>query len=264
MEANENLLLRRQIELEQETLNSSATDYDVKFLEAIRKGGGGDTKEAIIIIKASIDLIEDYINAFYKAKGVRGNQAIAKKILKQYYPKPRDLAFIIIKQVLATSLKEINMPLLRFSKSLYNTFMMATKALALKETQPNLYSFYEKKYDKDKARVNSKKVRASKRIKLSGLSDRVKMILSMFIVDVVTKSGCDLISVTKQSNSTLVVNPSDNVKALLLRSKEFFLSKSMVFKPLLYKPRDWTGLSDSGGYYSYPKDIQLIKTRTGS
>lgn len=260
--SNPNLLLRRQIELEQDTLSSSAEKYDRDFLESISKGGGGETKEAIIIIKASIDLVEEYIKKLYKNSGLRGHQGLARKVFKQYYSLPRDLAYLVIKQTLTTLLKETNIPMVRFSKELYGSFNLATKALEMKASSPKLYSYVEKKFEKDLGRQNRKKRQLAKKIQLSGIDANTRIILGTFLVDTVSKSGCDILKLYKQKDGTVMVSVSDNVKALLLRSKEFFLSKSMVFKPLLYKPRDWTGLKGTGGYYSYPDDISLIKTRS--
>jgi DNA-directed RNA polymerase, mitochondrial len=252
--------LKQQIEIEQSTLNYSLEKYDNDFKTTIRQGRVGDTKEATLIIKGNLKLVEDYLDSLYTTKGLKGKQKLAVSVFKDFYKVKKDLAYVIIKNVIALALKTPETPLLRFSKKLFDSFIMTTKVIQLKETDPNYYSYIENRYKDSKSIMDSNKIKASKDYRIEALEkEEVANYVGILLMDIITKSGCDLIEVFRAEGNALMVKPSSNVISILLMSKNYFLTNNIIYKPMVYPPKDWMELKDTGGYYSYPKVTKFIK-----
>jgi len=251
--------LVKQMKLEQEAWNTSLKKYEDYLSRMIENGTLGDSKEAILIIKVTVDTLSKHIKEFFELP-LRGNNKKCQLFLKEVFERPDDVAYVLIKTLLSVLIRE-DLTVLNASKHIIKQFNVYYNVKELKNRSPKLFAYIEYNYkSKGDNEVKKRKRRVARNVIGEGLDGVLSKFLGSICIDLVDKSGCNLIKVYKERDSTIKVGLSDDTKALFLRSRYFFESMLSSFLPLIYPPKDWTEIAGGGGYYTH-KQLSFIKTR---
>lgn len=254
--------LVKQIQLEEETWNVSLNKYDNKLAKLIETGAIQDSKEVILIVKATIDTLSSYIDE-YLSLDLRGNNKKVQMFLKDTFGTADNIAYVIIKTLLSALLKGGATKSLAISKHIVKVMSNHGNIQLLKEERPKLFSFIER-HNKRKgdSEVKKQKCRMSaKVITQQSVSGDIAKLLGTTCIDLAYKSGCNLITIYKDKDTSYNVELSNDTKQLFMRSKAFFGNLITAYYPLVYPPKDWESINGSGGYWTQ-KDISFIKCRT--
>lgn len=254
--------LIEQIRLEEEAWNTSLDKYDTKLSKAIESGSIQDSKEVILIIKATIESLSNYIKEYLKLP-LRGNHKKCQMYLKDTFGSADNIAYVLIKTLLGILLKQDEHKVLQTSNMVVKVFKTYYDVEMMRQERPKLYAYIEN-HNKRKGdhEVKKQKRMLARRFKHSkAIQGDTAKVLGATCIDLVEKSGCNLIKVFKNKDTSYGVTLSDSVKALFLRSKVFFGSLITTYYPLVYPPKDWEALEGSGGYYTQRK-IPFIKFRS--
>ena len=254
--------LVEQIRLEEETWDISMAKYDAYLSRMLETGSIGDSKEVILIIKATIDTLSKYIDKFISMSNLRGQHRKCQQYLIQSLKTADNIAFVLIKTSIASLLGAGEVSALQLSKALVGALKDMHNLQSFKRACPKLFSYIEKhNRKKPVGRQRRAKRRAAKYFLTEDdvVNDFGKL-LGTVCIDLLHKSGCNLIDVYPGKAGAVCISLSSDAKALFLRSKMFFGSMNTTYYPLVYPPKPWEGIKGSGGYYTQ-KDINLIKTR---
>lgn len=93
-------LIAVQIRNEERCYNASLDKYDNQVRKSIDNGSFVDSKEAIILFRATIDTVETYIKK-YRGLSLKGDNFTIRNMLCNAYKSDKDLAFMIIRCVLS-------------------------------------------------------------------------------------------------------------------------------------------------------------------
>lgn len=255
--------LIKQIELEGEAWDNSLSKYDNKLIKAIERGSIQDSKEVIIIVKATIDKLSDYIKEYLELS-LRGKNKKCQMYLRETFENADNIAYALIKSLLGILLNNNNNPkILLVAKALVTNLKQYNNIQALKKEKPKLYSYIEQ-HNKRKGDsvVKKQKRKVARKLVSKELDKEITILLGTTCIDLVNKSGCNLINILKDKNASYIVQLSKETKALFLRSRVFFGSLVTYYYPFIYPPKDWTSLQGSGGYYIQQPNIPFIKHRT--
>jgi len=252
--------LIEQVYLEKEAWDNSLLKYEQRLSHLLKTGGIQDSKEVILIIKATINQLSRHIEEFFNLS-LRGNNKKVQLILQDIFGTPQNTAYALIKILLGRLLNEEENRLLLVSNYVVSKLKMFNNVNNFKDKAPKLYSYIEnvqgKKGDSEVRRAKS---RTSRRFKADNITPTLAKHLGVICIDLVDKSGCGLIKL-KQIKGAYEVQLTNDVKALFLRSKAYFESFVTTNYPLVYPPKQWTKMIGTGGYYTQ-KDISFIKFRS--
>jgi len=250
-----------QIQLEEEAWGASLDKYDKQVAKLIENGGIAESKEVILIMKATIDTLSEHIERYMQLH-LRGNNRKCQIFLKATFGKSDNIAFVLIKSILGELLQK-DFKALTLGKYLVKVMFTMNNVAELKKTKPKLFSYIELN-NKSKGEHKVKKAKrtmARRLITASNVDGDFAKVLGVTCIDLVLKSGCNLITQYKEHDTSINLKLSDDTKAMFLRSKAFFGSVLSSFYPLVYPPKPWTAIKGSGGYYTQ-KDITFIKCRS--
>ena len=249
-------MLVEQLRLEQEAHTNSMANYDAQLARMLERGNFGDSKEAILVIKVTINALAQHIEEYYELP-LRGRNKQTQLYLRQMMPKSRDCALMLIRAIISP-LVGGRQKALSLARKIETTLRVARDVNQLQVEAPNLSSYIERRHKHlGDAEIKKELIKASRRA-TRGISMK-ELSLGSEVIGLVHKSGCNLIDVYTEGGVTYV-ELSNATKELLMRSKFFFGSMLTTYYPMVEAPRDWEGLRGSGGYYSY-KDIPFIKTK---
>lgn len=252
--------LVEQIRLEDEAWNSSIDKYDKQLAKMIENGSIGDSKEVILIMKATIDTLSTYISKYYKSDK-RGNHKKVQLFLQQTLGSADNVAYMLIKTVFSLLLQNNNCKALLLSKGLVKALSSVNAISIFKQEHPKLFSYVEiKNKRRGEAKVKEQKQRLSRKLATSTLSGEVSKLLGTTCIELVLNSGCGLIVQKREADTSISIALSEQTKALFLRSKMFFGSVLTSYYPLVYPPKQWNTIDGTGGYYTQ-RNISFIKTR---
>lgn len=254
------ITLQKQMQMEQEAYDKALNKYNNEILAKIERGTIGDSREAIILIKATVDTLSNYLKEYYKTP-LRGNQRKVQLILKNNFDRPDDLAYIAIKIAVSVVLERREDEKVAItSRKITKLLKEVIRATALQQQYPSMFNKLEQDFrTRSKGFVNSKKIKVATKIGLGALSHDLAILVGSTLVDLINKSGCNLLKLSK-IGSTTYISLSDEAKALFLKSQEIFSSFMISYKPLIYEPKDWVGIKGTGGYYTYD-NIDFIKLK---
>lgn len=251
-------LIAEQIRNETKCYSASLDKYDEQIRKSISNGSFVDSKEAIILFRASIDKVEEYVKV-YKELKLQKDNLVLRNMLVNAYPKDKDLAFMVIRCTLSSLIKGED-KILSASKRVANLAVHYIRAAMYETSHIKEFTNMERSYKR-----YSKATKEAKLKKLAmttiDLDIKGEMIvkLGILILEIITKSGCSLVT-KEQRTDAQYIRLSDETRALLLQSKAFFNSLLTVYYPFVVTPRPWTDIEGSGGYYTN-KSIKFIRAR---
>lgn len=251
-------LLAQQIRNEERCYNASLDKYDTQVKKSVSNGSFVDSKEAIILFRASIEVVEQYIKV-YKDLALREDSLLLRNILVSAFPQNKDLAFMIIRCIISVLIKEEDKILSCAKKvSLLAQHYLRASLFSTEHSESHIaLERTFKRYNKATREAKLKRV-AQKTINLD-LKGELTIKLGTLLLEIINKSGCSLITKVQKTDA-LYVKLSDETRALLLQSKTFFNSLLTVYYPFIVTPRPWTNIEGSGGYYTN-KSIKFIRAR---
>lgn len=256
---NEKDLLVTQIRNEEECYNSSLDKYDKELTKKIENGSFVDSKEAIILFRASLDCISEYLDDFKKLT-MKQNMKKLQNILIAAYPDNKNLSFMMLRVTLSLLIKGEDKAL-KTARAIGSLAMTYIKTALLEKKEIDLVEKLKRKYKRFGKQTQRSKLKALSNTCISIESDpEFLVLLGTTIIDIINKSGSGLLE-KEQRTDALYIRLSKESKELLLKAKVFFGSLITVHYPFVVKPKPWTSLLGSGGYYTR-KDIKFIRTRS--
>ena len=248
-----------QIENEEECYNASLDKYDKELANKIANGTFVDSKEAIILFKASLECMSNYVEA-YKTLDLRKNAQKVRHILLQAYPDSNNLSFMMLRVTLSLLIKGEDKAV-KTAKAIGTLALSYIKIAILEKREVDLVEKLKRKYKRFGNQTQKSKLKALSNTCVSIDSDAEFLILlGTTIIDIVNKSGSGLIE-KEQRTDALYIRLSKESMELLLKAKVFFGSLITVHYPFVVPPKPWTALIGSGGYYTR-KDIKFIRTHS--
>lgn len=253
-------LFREQLKLENDTHTLALMRYDNEVLAKIKRGTIGDSREAIILIKASVDTVTAYIEEYYTMKGLKGTRKKIRAILLRYFERPQDLAYVATKLIISTLLLSPKIKALSASRAISRGLRDVIRAEALLTQNPSLFAKIENQHTtRSKGFINAKKIKVSKTFRMGEYSKDTILLLGLTIIDLVHKSGCNIIQMLN-IGSTKYLSLSDEAGMMFSRSQEIFSKMLITYKPLICPPKNWFSISGTGGYYTYD-NLNFIKLK---
>lgn len=251
-------LIAIQIRNEERCYNASLDKYDNQVRKSIDNGSFVDSKEAIILFRASIDTVEAYVKK-YRVLTLRGENATIRNLLCEAYKSDKDLAFMLIRCVLSVLIKSED-KILNVGRRVSTVAQNYIRSSTMEANDVDAYSALERRYKRYNKATREAKIKkiAKTNINLDLKGDMV-LKLGVTILELIDKSGCSLI-VKEQRTDAKYVRLSNETRSLILQSKTFFNSLLTVYYPFVVVPRPWTDIEGSGGYYTN-KSIKFIRAR---
>ena len=252
-------LIALQIRNEEECYGMSLDKYDKELNKKIQNGSFIDSKEAIILFKTSIDIVEGYIKEF-KDTTLNYDYITMRSLLISAYPKDKDLAFMILRVVISVLINGEGKAL-KYSKMIGNLAIGYIKTALLEKKEIDLVEKHKRKFKRfSEGRRKAKLISLSNMCVSLETNNNFVVKLGTLIINIIIKSGCNIVTQVPKTDC-LYLRMSDEAMALLLKAKVFFGSLMTVHYPFVVPPKKWTKLEDSGGYYTN-KSIKFIRTRS--
>lgn len=259
----------RQLQIEQDAYDFSYDKFINELSKRIQMGAGNELPEATVLIKATIDSISDKLQEYFDAP-LRGERKKDRLYLEDYFDRPNDLALLLLNETIASvsSLGEITVTSLisKITNSLYKDYVMR----ALNKEHPKLYSYIEREYKKrGKGYIHSRKIKLGQmKTTLSDYNlNKESLRVGAILVDVLLKSSNLIerkVKMIKDKKQTYLTYTEEAFN-LIFRSRQLQIMNFMKYPIFVTKPRDWTGLKGTGGYYSRDGyKLSLIKTNKGN
>lgn len=251
-------LIAIQIKNEEECYGMSLDKYDKELNKKIQNGSFVDSKEAIILFKTSIDIVEKYIEDF-KNTTLNYDYIKMKSLLLSAYPKDKDLAFMLLRVTISVLINGEGKAL-KYSKMIGTLAIGYIKTALLEKKEIDLVEKHKRKFKRfSEGRRKAKLISLSNMCVSLETNNSFVIKLGTLIINIINKSGCNLIKEVPKTDC-VYLRMSDEAMALLLKAKVFFGSLMTVHYPFVVPPKKWTKLEDSGGYYTN-KSIKFIRTR---
>lgn len=261
-------LLEEQKQQEIEMYRLALERYDHNLESDVAHNKLGETREGTVLIKVSIDKLTEYLDTYIKTT-YRGNNKKVQALFIRYFPETRDLAFSLIKSALSTIVtlngskdrKGTGSKLLHCSRMMGRSLRDIVRAEELRRVNPDLYGISESSFKAiSEKQVNLRKIKTAKMLKLGEIPRDVLLLFGVTALDLVAKSGINLIYIAKEGDSN-VVRLTDEATALILQGRNFYSQLLMSYKPLICPPKPWDSITGSGGYYTY-SNIDFIKFKS--
>lgn len=251
-------LIAVQIRNEERCYNASLDKYDNQVRKSIDNGSFVDSKEAIILFRATIDTVEAYIKK-YRVLPLKGDNFTIRNMLCNAYKSDKDLSFMIIRCVLSVLIK-CEEKILLAGKRVSTVAQNYIRASNMEANNTDAYAALERRYKRYNKATREAKIKKVARENINlDLKGDMALKLGVTLLELVDKSGCSLI-VKEQRTDAKYVRLSNETRALILQSKTFFNSLLTVYYPFVVTPRPWTEIEGSGGYYTN-KSIKFIRAR---
>ena len=252
-------LIALQIEHEEQAYNTSLDKFDKELRKKIENGTFVDSKEAIILFRASIDCIVDYLDKYKKLTSLNQGSKSIRDTLFQAYPKPHDLAFMMLRCVISIVIEGETKSLF-LAKRVGTLAQQYIRTAILARSEVDLVEKHNRKFKRYSiGRRRAKLISLSSSCVSLDIDQEKNILLGTTIVDIINKSGSGLLQ-HEQRTDALYIKLSQDAMGMLVKSKAFFGSFITVHYPFVVTPRPWKELLDSGGYYTN-KQIKFIRTR---
>ena len=248
-------LIAQQIVLENECYNMSLDKYESNVSKAMSSTRFVDSQESLILFKASIDTLIEYLNKYKKMTLKQDNKEI-REILLASFPQTKDLAYVLLRVVLSL-LIEGDGKATALGRKASTSIQHYLRTALMSEAHVKAVERQYKRYNTS-TRKRKLMVTASSLVTLD-ISPNKSILLGTTVLDLVYKSGCNIVEKYPKTDA-LYLGLSEEAKMLLLKSKLFFSSILTIHYPFIVPPRDWIAIEGSGGYYTN-KSIKFIKTR---
>lgn len=264
--------LQRQLELEQAALDGSYARLRSVIDKTIKRNAADELLEGRLILLTNIDLVSAKISEYFAAD-LRGKKAAIRKLIAaDFSEKPRDLAFILITEIVRrmsiTGIVSATELARAINRSVYDTI----KVRRLDASDNTFSAFVDKRFKHRSLEFRTKEklkiVASQNELALPELtSDTVY--LGATLIGLVEASGANIIE-TKWVYTTKVkkakhVTFTPECYAMVLQSREILLNEYRKFPIHLIQPKPWKGFKGSGGYQR--EDIyenELIKAHGAS
>ena len=248
-----------QIKNEEECYSASLDKYDKELSHKIETGSFVDSKEAIILFRASLECMSNYIDE-YKIITLRKNYQKIRNLLVMAYPNSNNLSFMMLRVVLSIMIKGED-KVVKSAKAIGTLALTYIKTAILEDREVDLVEKLKRKYKRFGRQTQRAKLKSLSNTCVSIESDtEFVILLGTTLIDIIVKSGSGLLE-KEQRTDAQYIRVSKEAMELLLKAKVFFGSLITIHYPFVVTPKPWTALIGSGGYYTR-KDIKFIRTRS--
>lgn len=246
----EQQLRDKQVEIEEQMLRMTEAKIERDYNNSVHRKAGSETVAGMVMKKVTIDRYASKLNEYFKLK-LRGKASVNREKLMYFEKNTLGLSMIVIDKVLdILMLGDVSLTKLSLEVSNHVTDVLS--ASLLRDNKGALYKYIEGIYEgKTKRFINRKKVNTSKRFELLVDEKSIKVSIGSILIDLLVKSGADVIEVYKPSNhDPYTVKLSDAMIRIIGNVNYNLIRTNTIYKPLVCEPLEWTGLTGSLGYYT--------------
>ena len=248
-----------QIKNEEECYSASLDKYDKELSHKIENGSFVDSKEAIILFRASLECMSNYIDE-YKIIALRKNYQKIRNLLVMAYSNSNNLSFMMLRVVLSIMIKGEDKAV-KSAKAIGTLALTYIKTAILEDREVDLVEKLKRKYKRFGRQTQRSKLKSLSNTCVSIESDpEFVILLGTTLIDIIVKSGSGLLEKEQRTDAQYIRLSKESME-LLLKAKVFFGSLITIHYPFVVPPKPWTALIGSGGYYTR-KDIKFIRTHS--
>jgi DNA-directed RNA polymerase len=248
-------ILHRQIKMEEEAVDYSYERLKQQINKRIQSNQADELAEGRIILVHAIDTVAGKLKQYFAAD-VRGKASTIRDSIKcDFEGKEKDLAYIVISTIVRTVSKGGTIVLSTMLSHIRNSVRDSILVMRLHNAENTHAAFVDRRYEKRSHTFRTqKKIRLAKTqkdIMTKDMND-LSMYMAAALVDVVLKSGCNVIEVKtvwKRKKSTKHVVYTEECLRLVMQSRELMLAEYQRYPIFLVKPQPWQKFNGSGGYY---------------
>jgi len=254
-------LTKKQIEIEKAQNEEAKNIYKKRLIEQEDKGNLDITAEGMILIKLGLDTVADKVREFLLddsfSTNMRGKQNLINFLSNgdEYL-----ISYIALKTLLRTS-KSDKVSLVKTSEMISDALLDNNAYQSIKENDKKLFVTIERKFKKLKG-VNKNKLLAKELDnKRMGIDKSSKIEIGSIIIDLVIKSGANIIEIEKQKNirKTNTIRITDYAYSIIFEIAKNNLNRiDNNMLPMIVKPKPWTSFYNGG--YLYNK-LPIVKVR---